>query len=87
MTALYNQIREDLIANQADVLNLQEYYIHKYRSQERFTEVNVGIFQENRHYVTVQIYVADKSVRIREKMKFTRFSEYVDSEIITKQLN
>jgi len=72
MHSIYNDIRQDLIANQQDLINLQYYYTHKYRSQDRFTDIHVGIFQDNIHYSTVQIYVATKEGRIREKFKINK---------------
>ena len=72
MHSIYNEIRQDLIANQKDLLNLQHYYTHKYRSQERFVDIHVGIFQDNIHYSTVQIYVGTKGGKIREKFKINK---------------
>ena len=72
MHSIYNDIREDLIANQEDLINLQYYYTHKYRSQDRFVDIHVGIFQDNFHYFTVQIYVATKQGKIREKFKLNK---------------
>jgi len=72
MHSIYNEIRQDLLDNQKDLLNLQYYYTHKYRSQERFVDVHVGIFQDNMHYSTVQIYVGTKEGKIREKFKINK---------------
>lgn len=84
---IHNTIRQDLLTNQKELYNLQHYYTHKYRSNDRLLDINVGIFQESRHYTTVQIYVADKNTRIREKMKLSNENIIFDTDVIIKRLN
>ena len=82
---IFETIRQDLINNQNDLYNMQHYYTHKHRSNDRLLDINVGIFQESRHYTTVQIYVADKNVRIREKMQLSIDNKIIDTDIIIKR--
>lgn len=85
MYSIHNDIREDLIANQGDLLNLQYHYTHKYRSQERFVDIHVGIFQDNIHYSTVQIYVSTKEGKIKEKFRINKHDKVLyNSEIQIK---
>lgn len=82
---IHQIIRQDLIKNQKDLINLQHYYTHKYRSQDRLLDINVGIFQHSLDDMIVQIYVADKSTRIREQFLLTKHSVIVDTDIIIKR--
>jgi len=65
---LHSYIREDLTSNQKDLLNLEHYYTHKYRSKDPRLDINVGMFINEDYKQVVQIYVADKHTRIREQM-------------------
>lgn len=82
---IHEIIRQDLLKNQKDLINLQHYYTHKYRSQDRLLDINVGIYQHNLDNMIVQIYVADKNTRIREQMLLTKHSVIVDTDIIIKR--
>jgi len=82
---IHEIIRQDLLKNQKDLINLQHYYTHKYRSQDRLLDINVGIFQENLEHMIVQIYVADKNTRIREQLLLTKHSVVIDTDIIIKR--
>jgi hypothetical protein len=82
---IHEIIRQDLLRNQLDLLNLQHHYTHKYRSQDRLLDINVGIYQENLENFIVQIYVADKNTRIREKLLVTKHSKVIDTDIIIKR--
>jgi len=83
----YKEIREDLISNEKDLLNLQHYYTHKYRSQDRLVDIHVGIFTDNMHYSTVQIYVATKEGRIRERFKINKNARVLYDSIIQLSTN
>lgn len=82
---IHQIIRQDLLKNQKDLINLQHYYTHKYRSQDRLLDINVGIYQHNLDNMIVQIYVADKNTKIREQMLLTKHSVIVDTDIIIKR--
>jgi len=82
---IHQIIRQDLLKNQKDLINLQHYYTHKYRSQDRLLDINVGIFQESLEHMIVQIYVADKNTRIREQLLLTKHSVVIDTDIIIKR--
>lgn len=82
---IHQIIRQDLIKNQKDLINLQHYYTHKYRSQDRLLDINVGIFQHSLDDMIVQIYVADKFTRIREQFLLTKHSVIIDTDIIIKR--
>lgn len=84
---IHTTIRQDLLENQKDLCNLYNYYTHKYRSNDRLLDINVGIFQDNPHFTTVQIYVADKDTKIREQMKMSNDNVIYDTDIIIKRLN
>lgn len=82
---IHEIIRQDLIRNQEDLCKLHHYYTHKYRSNDRLLDINVGIYQDNRHFTTIQIYVADKNTRIRERMQLSNERVIVDTDIIIKR--
>lgn len=83
--AVYNHIRKDLILNQEDLLNLKNYYTHKHRSNDRMLDVNVAIFRDTRFTSIVQIYVADKSFKVRERLVLNENSRIIDTDIIMKR--
>ena len=80
---IYYYIRQDLVLHQEDLLNLEFYYTHKYRSRDRRLDINVGIFKNNNREDIVQIYVADKFMRIREQITI-KDNKIVDSNLIMK---
>lgn len=82
---IHQIIRQDLLKNQKDLINLQHYYAHKYRSNDRLLDINVGIFQHTLDEMIVQIYVADKATRIREQFLLTKHSVIIDTDIIIKR--
>ena len=77
-------IRQDLILNQGDLLLLENYYSHKYRSRSRFLDINVGMFLRDDYKQVVQIYVADKHSKIREQLVIEN-NKIVDTDIIYKR--
>lgn len=81
---LHDVIREDLLANQNELINRLLYYTHKYRSQDRLLDINVGIFLNDNYQPTVQIYVATKDIKIREQF-IMKGNEIVDNNIIIKE--
>ena len=81
---IYDMIREDLIENQGDLLNLEHYYTHKHRSQDRLIDINVGMFLNDNYQQVVQIYVADKHTRIREQF-IMKNNQIADSNLIIKR--
>lgn len=82
---IHSVIREDIITNQKDLLNREFYYTHKYRSQDRLIDINVGIFLNEDYKPTVQIYVADNNTKIRERFFLNNASEIITNEIIIKE--
>lgn len=81
---IHSVIREDLLKNESDLLNMRHYYTHKYRSNNRFVDINVGIFIDNSRNYTVQIYVANKENKIRERM-IIKDNKIIDTDIIYKR--
>lgn len=81
---IHSIIREDIIANQADVLNLEHYYTHKYRSRDPRLDINVGIFLNEQQEQIVQIYVADRKNKIREQLMFKN-NRIIDTNTIIKR--
>ena len=83
--AIYNHIRRDLISNQSDLLNLRNYYTHKHRSNDRMLDINVAIFKDTRDTSIVQIYVADKHFKVRERLILNDSSRIIDTDVIMKR--
>ncbi len=83
---IHNIIRQDLINNQKDLFNLKHYYTHKWRSNDRLLDVNVGLFRNDRQQLTAQIYVADKNMKIREQFILDENYNMIDSDTIIKHL-
>lgn len=77
-------IRQDLIMNQSDLLNMKHYYTHKFRSNNRLVDINVGIFTDEQQKDVVQIYVADNKTRIRERLVIEN-NKIVDTDVIYKR--
>ena len=84
---IHNRIKQDLITNQKDLFNMQHYYTHKHRSNDRLLDINVGLFRNDRQQLTAQIYVADKNTRIREQLFLDENNVVVDNDLIIKRLN
>jgi len=84
---IYNRIRQDLISNQKDLLNMQHYYTHKHRSNDRLLDINVAIFKDTRDTNIVQIYVADKKFKVRERLVLTDNSILIDTDVVIKRYN
>lgn len=84
---IHDIIRQDLIKNQKDLFNLYHYYTHKWRSNDRMLDINVGLFRDNRQRLTAQIYVADKNTKIREQLFLDENNVIVDNDLIIKRLN
>lgn len=82
---IHDVIRQDLLFNQKDLFNMYHYYTHKYRSNDRLIDINVGLFRNNRQQLTAQIYVADKNTRIREQLFFDNNLNIVDNDLIIKR--
>lgn len=81
---IYFFIRQDLLNHQEDLLNLQHYYTHKYRSRDIRLDINVGIFLNENQEDVIQIYVADKFTRIREQL-IMKNNRIVDSRLTLKR--
>ena len=82
---IHDYIREDLIRNQKDLFNMQHYYTHKHRSNDRLLDINVGLFRNDKQQLTAQIYVADKNTRIREQLFLDENNIIVDNDLIIKR--
>lgn len=82
---IHEIIREDLIKNQKNLFNLKHYYTHKWRSNDRLLDVNVGLFRNDNLKLTAQIYVADKNTKIREQLFLDENYNIVDTDIIIKR--
>ena len=84
---IHDYIREDLLRNQKDLFNMQHYYTHKHRSNDRLLDINVGLFRNDKQQLTAQIYVADKNTRIREQLFLDENNIIVDNDLIIKRIN
>ena len=82
---IHDYIREDLIRNQKDLFNMQHYYTHKHRSNDRLLDINVGLFRNDKQQLTAQIYVADKNTRIREQLFLDENNVIIDNDLIIKR--
>lgn len=84
---IHDIIRQDLISNQKDLFNLYHYFTHKWRSNDRLLDINVGLFRDNRQRLTAQIYIADKNTKIREQLFLDENFTMYDNDLIIKRLN
>jgi hypothetical protein len=84
---IHDIIRQDLIVNSKDLFNLHHYYTHKWRSNDRMLDINVGLFRDNRQRLTAQIYIADKNTKIREQLFLDENYTMYDNDLIIKRLN
>lgn len=82
---IHDIIREDLISNQKDLFNMMHYYTHKWRSNDRLLDINVGLFRNQKQQLTAQIYVADKDTRIREQLFLDENNVVIDNDLIIKR--
>jgi hypothetical protein len=82
---IHTIIRQDLITNQKDLFNMYEYYTHKYRSNDRLLDINVGLFRNDKQQLTAQIYVADKNTKIREQLILDEKYNLIDTDILIKR--
>jgi hypothetical protein len=82
---IHDVIRQDLIANQKDLFNMQHYYTHKFRSNNRLIDINVGLFRNDKQQLTAQIYVADKHLKIREQLFLDERNNIIDNDLIIKR--
>ena len=81
---LHKRIRTDLIINQKELLTRYHYYTHKYRSNDRLLDINVGIFLNDRYQPTVQIYIANSQTKIREQFILDKNNNIIDNNLIIK---
>ena len=63
---------------------MQNYWTHKYRSRDRLLDINIGMFPEPDGTWTVQLYVADKKNRIRERFTILN-NRMIDTNTIIKR--
>jgi hypothetical protein len=84
---IHDTIRRDLIQNRKDLFNLYNYYTHKWRSNDRLLDINVGLFRNDKQVLTAQIYVADKNTKIREQLFLDENFNMFDNALIIKRLN
>jgi len=84
---IHDRIRRDLIKNSKDLFKLHHYYTHKYRSNDRLLDINVGLFRNDNLKLTAQIYVADKYMKIREQLFLDENYNIVDNNLIIKKYN
>lgn len=77
----YNEIEKDLEVNQADVFLRYNYFTKKYKG-DRFNDINVGLFLNDRYQPVAQIFVRNKKGYIRTHLIFNREG----NKIIDKQV-
>ena len=77
----YNEIEKDLEVNQADVFLRYNYFTKKYKG-DRFNDINVGLFLNDRYQPVAQIFVRNKKGYIRTHLIFNREG----NKIIDKQI-
>lgn len=83
--SLHDIIREDLLFNRTELFNRRHYYTHKWRSNNRLIDINVGLFRNENQRLVAQVYVADKHTRIREQFFLDENYKIVDNDIIIKR--
>ena len=81
---LHNKIRTDLITNQKELVARYNYYTHKYRSNDRLLDINVGMFLNERYQITVQLYIANTQTKIREQFILDKNNNIIDNHLIIK---
>ena len=79
----YNEIEQNIIANQKDIFNMYNYYTKKWRGN-RLSDINVGLFLGDGNVPTVQIFVRQKNEYIKSHILFNKAG---DAIIDTKILN
>ena len=79
----YNEIEQNIIANQKDIFNMYNYYTKKWRGN-RLLDINVGLFLGDGNVPTVQIFVRQKNEYIKSHILFNKAG---DTIIDTKILN
>jgi len=67
----FNEIKEDLTVNQADVFLRYNYFSKKYMG-DRLNDVNVGLYLDEGNVLVAQIFVRNKTGYIKEKLMFNR---------------
>ena len=77
----YNEIEKDLEVNQSDVFLRYNYFTKKYKG-DRFNDINVGLFLNDRYQPVAQIFVRNKKGYIRTHLIFNREG----NKIIDKQV-
>jgi hypothetical protein len=82
---IHDIIRQDLITNRKDLFNMKHYYTHKWRSNDRLLDVNVGLFRNDKQQLTAQVYVADKNTKIREQLFLDENLNIIDNDLIIKR--
>jgi hypothetical protein len=83
----YNTIENDLLDNQKDVLNMYNYYTHKYRGN-RLNDINVGLFLNDRQEPVAQVFVRNQSGYIKSHLVFNREgTEIVEVRILNKKID
>lgn len=81
---IHEIIRRDIMSNVEDLFKLRHHYTHKYRSNDRMLDINVGLFRNDKQQLTAQIYVADKYTKIREQFFLDDKNVIVNNQIIIK---
>lgn len=67
----YNEIEQDIVANQEFVFRMQNYYSRKYsKDSDRLNDVNIGLFLDDRFNPVVQIFIRNKTGYIRKHILF-----------------
>ena len=79
----YDEIEQNIIANQKDIFNMYNYYTKKWRGN-RLSDINVGLFLGDGNIPTVQIFVRQKNEYIKSHILFNKAG---DAIIDTKILN
>ena len=77
----YNEIEKDLEVNQSDVFLRYNYFTKKYKG-DRFNDINVGLFLNDRYQPVAQIFVRNKKGYIRTHLIFNKEG----NKIIDKQV-
>lgn len=81
---LHQSIKLDLLNNQKDLLNRYHYYTHKYRSNDRLLDVNVGIFLNDNYQHTVQLYISNGNIKVREQFILDKQNNIINTNLTSK---
>lgn len=77
---VFTAIKQDIIDNAEHIFNESEYYTRKYRG-DILNDINVGVFLNDELVPTVQIFVSNKYLTIKQQILFTKDCRKIYKEL------